>query len=202
MKYPLYCLLLASGSFLAGCSEDDDPAATQPELEIKEVTDLNADKAANEGHFVFYSLEDGKTVPYADSASNNWDIAFSHTDIILNGGVSGPGNAAGQIVSGIFEELSEAPEAGYQEDTEAGPAFSSDWYHYTMFDEPKHAVLPLAGTILLVKTTGGGYAKIEVISYYKGNPDTSSPDFADPEARTPAHYTFRYVYQPDGRAFQ
>src|SRR3546814_3887131 len=77
----------------------------------------------------------GKTVPATDSASNKWDIAFSGTSIILNGGVSGPGSTGGQLIEGVFTELSEAPESGYQEDAEGEPGISKDWYRYTFMEE-------------------------------------------------------------------
>ena len=197
--YPVYGLLIAAGLSLSACSEDDDPAVVQPDLEVQEIKDINTNKAENDGHFVFFNLADGKVVPFTDSASTKWDIAFSNTSIILNGGLNGPGNAAGQLIDGIFGELTEAPESGYKEDAEGEPGISKDWYHYTAMEEPMHAILPVAGKILVIKTAGGKYAKIEIISYYKGNPDTSTQEFADYINRVPSgYYTFRYVYQPDG----
>src|SRR3546814_4164285 len=94
----------------------------------------------------------GKTVPATDSASNKWDIAFSGTSIILNGGVSGPGSTGGQLIEGVFTELSEAPESGYQEDAEGEPGISKDWYRYTFMEEPQHAILPVAGKVLVVRS--------------------------------------------------
>lgn len=200
--YSVYTLLLLTGLSFSACSEDDGPAEVQPHLEVQEVKDLNSNPADNEGHFVFYSLAKGEKIPFSDSASAKWDIAFSGTSIILNGGVNGPAVAAGQVVEGIFEELIEAPESGYKKDAEGDPGISKDWYRYTAMEEPKHAILPVAGKILAVKTANGNYAKMEIISYYKGNPDTSSPGFADTDQRqveSPSrYYTFRYIYQPDG----
>lgn len=197
--YMIYTLLLSAGVSLTACSEDDDPAEVQPDLEIHTVEDFNTNPRDHEGHFVFYSLAEGKEVAVADSASAKWDIAFSKTSIILNGGASGPSGVTGQVVDGIFEELAEAPESGYQEDAEGVPGISKEWYRYTAMEEPQHAILPVAGKILVIKTEDGQYAKMEIISYYEGNPDTSTEEFADYVNRVPsAYYTFRYVYQPDG----
>src|SRR3546814_13813911 len=82
-SYLFYSLLAVTSLSLASCSEDDDPPAVIPKLQVKEVVDLNADKAANDSHYVFFSLVDGQTVPATDSACNKWAIAFVGTSIIL-----------------------------------------------------------------------------------------------------------------------
>jgi len=46
--------------------------------------------------------------------------------------------------------------------------------------------------VIFLKTAEGKYAKLEMLSYHKGAPAAPIPTS---EAR---HYTFRYVYQPDG----
>jgi len=46
--------------------------------------------------------------------------------------------------------------------------------------------------VIFLKTAEGKYAKLEILSYHKGAPAAPIPTS---EAR---HYTFRYVYQPDG----
>src|SRR3546814_1919080 len=83
-SYLFYSLLAVTSLSLASCSEDDDPPAVIPKLQVKEVVDLNADKAANDSHYVFFSLVDGKTVPATDSASNKWDIALDRKRTRLN----------------------------------------------------------------------------------------------------------------------
>jgi hypothetical protein len=51
----------------------------------------------------------------------------------------------------------------------------------------------------VIKTADGKYAKVEMISYYKGNPNTTTAAFADLATRpTSRYYTFRFAYQGDG----
>jgi hypothetical protein len=51
----------------------------------------------------------------------------------------------------------------------------------------------------VIKTSDGKYAKLEMKSYYKGNPDTTTPTFADLATRPASRfYTFRFAYQADG----
>lgn len=183
--------------FLSAC-DDDDVTRLVP-LEANEVIDLNATSTKN---FTLFSFKDNVVVANADSATLNWDIGLLGTTIILNGGTSGSGEAAGQIVNGIFDELTEAPEAAYVSDSAEGKAIlgSNGWYTYTgTTTVPNHAILPIAGKILVLKTSDGKYVKVEIISYYQGNPDTTTPAFADLASRPASRfYTFRFVYQPDG----
>ena len=40
---------------------------------------------------------------------------------------------------------------------------------------------------------------MEIISYYKANPHTTTATFADLNTRPASrYYTFRFIYQPDG----
>lgn len=181
----------------SGCDDDNETPVIQ--LEATEVADLNSVSTKN---FMLFSFEENAVVLNADSATATWDIGFRGTTIILNGGTSGPGQASGQIVSGIFDELKEAPDAGYIADAADEKAIvgSNGWYTYTgTTSVPNHAILPIAGKILVLKTGDGKYAKVEIISYYQGNPDTTTPAFADLTTRPASrYYTFRFIYQPDG----
>ena len=53
-------------------------------------------------------------------------------------------------------------------------------------------ITPIPGKILVVRTRDGKYAKIEILSYYKGAP-------ANPNPMTDAsrYYTFRFLYNPN-----
>lgn len=191
-------LLLFATTLFTACDEDDNAPVVQ--LEATTVSDLNAVSTKN---FTLFSFADGATVANTDSTTTHWDIGFRGTTIILNGGVSGPGQAAGQIVNGIFEELLEAPTDGYAQDSQTTKAIqgSGGWYTYTGEAQsgPKHAVLPNAGKILVLKTADGKHVKMEILSYYLGNPNTTTAEFADLTTRPAArYYTFRFIYQPDG----
>lgn len=183
----------------ASCVDSDDAAPNAQPLTAAEVSDLDATSTSK---YTFYSFADGSVIANADSASSKWDVGFRGTTIILNGGVSGPGLASGQIVDGIFDEIVDAPASGYTQDTDAAKAItgSGGWYTYTgTTSVPNHAVLPNAGKVLVLKTASGKYVKVEIVSYYLGNPPTSAAAFADLASRPASrYYTFRYLYQPDG----
>lgn len=189
-------LVLLAG--ISACDSDPNNDDDLP-LNATTVTDLAADPAVNvgptgpvgNGRFTFFSLKDNAVV--TDSASTDWDLGFRGTTIIVNGGVSGPGQGAAQVVTGLFEEITEAPADGWATDTAEGTAIptgsGNGWYNY---DFVAMIVSPIPGRVLLVKTADGKYAKVRIVSYYKGAPET--PD-TESESR---YYTFDYVYQPDG----
>ena len=108
--------------------------------------------------------------------------------------MSGPGNASLQVIDGVFEDLTEAPQTGYLTDTQVGNAIltgsGNGWYNY---NPALNLVTPIPGRFVVVKTTKGYYAKLRIISYYKGAPATV--DTSTDEAR---YYTFEFVIQKDG----
>jgi hypothetical protein len=201
MKNPFRIHVLAALAIvftLTSC-DDDNPAPEIVTLSASQVSDLDAVSTSS---YTLFSFESGANVSNADSATNAWDIGFRGTTIILNSGISGPGQAEGQLVDGIFGELTEAPVTGYSRDTDAAKAIigSGGWYTYTgTTSVPNHAILPNAGKILVIKTATGKFVKMEILSYYQGNPSTTTAEFADLAARAPSrYYTFRYLCQPDG----
>lgn len=190
-------LLLLSAICFSACDEDDENPIVQ--LEAETVADLNSVSTKN---YTLFSFSENTIVLNADSASSKWDIGFRGTTIILNSGTSGPGNAAGQTVDGIFEEIVEAPSDGYAVDGATKAIVGSGgWYTYTgeAPTGPKHAILPNAGKVLVLKTADGKFVKVEIMSYYLGNPNTTTAEFADLTTRAASrYYTFRFIHQPDG----
>ncbi|MEX0275602.1 MAG: HmuY family protein [Flavobacteriaceae bacterium] len=146
------------------------------------------------GPFVKFSFEEGKVI----DSDTKWDIAFRGTTIAVNGGVKTGtndepernGNAGAAIASGTFDDIGDIDGLNFEQDAEGSFAIptgsGNGWYTYT--GPPSHQIVPTAGKILVFRTHDGKYAKIEVLSYYK-DADASS------ESR---HYTFKYVYQPNG----
>lgn len=196
-------MVIAVAMIISACEKNNDTRATIL-LEAKTSADLNARPADNGGNATYFNLTTGQTVPASDSASTKWDIAFRSTTIKVNSGKSGPGTATAQVLTVGFDDLKIAPDSGYKPDTPdlAIPTGSNNgWYIYTgaAATGPKHAILPIAGRTIVVKTTDNKYAKIQIISYYKGNPNTSSDEFIDLAKRPQeAWYTFRYMIQADG----
>ncbi|HWK99110.1 MAG TPA: HmuY family protein [Parapedobacter sp.] len=144
--------------------------------EVKTVA--NIDASAETAYFNFAT---GKQVP---AGSAEWDIAFNRTTVLVNGGSSGSGNAAATLLKETsFEEVTQQPANGFKTDTEsekAIPAGSGNgWYEYNMAD---HSINPIPNRILVVKTTGAKYVKLEILGYYN-------------EANhNPANYSFRYSF--------
>lgn len=187
-------------SLLLGAALASQPVRAQA-VKVETVNDLPADPANNDpqsgrplgarNRFTFFSLKDGKQVPNSDSATAKWDIGFRSTTIIVNGGTGRAGKGGAYLHSGTFESLTTVPEnATFSVDQSlnqlAIPTGSGNgWYTYG-----GGVITPTPEKILIIRTADGKYAKVEVLSYYKGGPDGPGS-----ESR---YYTFRYAYQPDG----
>lgn len=159
--------------------------------EIVVVKDLNA----NTKPYIYFSLVTGKDVPAGDSKTDKWDVAFSKTTITVNGGTSGPGQGGAQVLEKSFDQIAEAPKDGYKTDGESGSAIpggsGNSWYKYDM---SVHAILPIVGRTILVKTAAGRFAKIEIISYYKGAPEEVPTEES-------SYFTFRYSLADENGKF-
>jgi hypothetical protein len=224
MKFLNYFLIIGVVfSFTLGlfsCS-DDDPAPIPVVSTI--FSDLDADYAPFEpitgpptgppkrigetNEFTFFSFATGEIVANTDSATSNWDIGFRRSEIIFNSGANGPGNTTALMLEDIFDEVLEAPADGYASDTDNENVISSspqntgapaNYWWFNSGSGSSTVVAPIAGRVIVVKTSQNRYAKMEILSYYKGAP--AAPDNMADEDR---HYTFRYVYQPnDTRKFE
>ncbi|MBK9272724.1 MAG: HmuY family protein [Saprospiraceae bacterium] len=198
MKNVFYFIIVCCVSIFS-CTEDDPVTPSVVTSVI--VRELPADPytgidpvtmrpTGDKGVFTFYRLSDSSLVANSDSATTKWDIGFKGSTIITNGGSSGPGQGGALVIDGIFSELAEIP-ASSNFIVDNNPNFGVDrsWYKY---DPSAMVFTPVPGKIILIRTADGKYAKLEVLSYYKGAP--ANPTVRD-ESR---YYTFRYVYQPDG----
>ncbi|MEL1252718.1 HmuY family protein [Flavobacterium sp. DGU38] len=183
--------LLALFIFTASCSSDDDNSDnTIPAVETKKVSDLNATSTTA---FTKFSFSENKVV-----TDDNWDIAFSATTILVNGGTkkteaepARTGSGAVSIVSGVFTDVTTFPEAStFKQDAAtvyAIPTGSGNgWYNYA-----NTVISPIAGKVFVVKTHDGKYAKFEILSYYKGAPVTPDPS----KTEDTRFYTFNFAYQ-------
>ena len=159
--------------------------------EIIVIKDLNA----NAQPYAYFSLAKGKDVSADEAKTANWDIAFSKTTIAINSGSSGPGQAGALVVEQPFESIAEAPIEGYKADQEGAFAIpggsGNSWYKYDM---TVHAIRPIAGRTLLVKTTDGRFAKVQIISYYKGAPEEVPTEES-------SYLTFRYAFADENGKF-
>lgn len=196
-----FLIMLAVPALLFGCDKNEVAPVVELEAVLAENVEAPGDvinrttgEVEKVNPFVYYSLETNNLV---SSVDGNWDIGFKGTTIIVNSGVSGPGQALAAMVQGTFEEINEVPDAlTLRSDTTnefAIPTGSGNgWYNY---NPQTNIVSPIPGRIMLVKTNAGNYAKIEILSYYKNNPPLTEVD----GRTTPrAFYTFQYVIQQNG----
>jgi hypothetical protein len=217
-KILFFFFILAICSVIVSCDNgsDPDPVVSQT------ISDLNADYAPYEdplptnrpplrvgetNQYTLFSFKTGAIVDGVNIGTDQWDIGFRSTSIIVNSGTSGSSTVTAQIVSGTLESITEAPMDGYKSDNNAGttpaernaiPAGSGNgWYTYA---QATNLISPIPGKVIVVKTADNRYAKFEILSYYKGAPANAAPEPAG--ADMDRHYTFRYVYQPnDTRTF-
>ena len=184
MKKQLLALIIFGfGIILSSCSEKaTEPDNKKGNLESKTITDLAADVSAKPGDpatFTYFNFTTGDTVAASEANAINWDIAFSQTTIKTNE------NCTVLVLEQTdFSSLLEAPASGYATYSKIS------WYSY---NQENHQISPIPGVILVFKTSNGKYAKMKVISYYKGNPVEYSQELS-----VSRYYTFEYVYQPDG----
>ena len=158
--------------------------------------------ATDRENWAYVNLMEGETVDIADPATSMaWDLGFKRTEVIVNGGVSGPGKTGAMALENIsFEDVLEAPEGEYIPDNEQITTFArgDGWYTYT--GPPNHWVLPNPRTYVLripadptAESEGPYYyAKVRFIGYYENNETKEGSGYVSIE----------YLLQDDGtRAF-
>lgn len=198
-------LFIASSLFLfSACSESSTGVdeTSEPALETHQVEELHAPADRSDpdaSPFVYFNIRSGEEVSADLADTDQWDIAFRSTSVIINSGDSGPGEAGAVILDVPFGEVTVAPQDGYNEDSSDDPAIA-DWYTYTGMSEPAHAIIPHEDKTIVLRTADGNhYAKLQIQNYYQGNPTYEEEDFVDYEAREQAYpaqyYTFRYSIQ-------
>lgn len=196
-------ILLSIIWFTTACSNNtvgtDDPVS-EVEIELIENLHAPADRSNPDAFpYVYFNLRTGEIVDADQAQSNNWDIAFQGTSVIVNSGSSGPGSAAALMLDIEFESVELAPSEGYRQDSSEEPAItgSGGWYTYTGNGNPPFAVISHEDTTIVLKTADGNhYVKLHIMSYYKDNPDYDSEEFANLQSRPESqYYTFRYAIQ-------
>lgn len=190
-----FFLLLSLLLFSCGTEEKPEPVVPLEAILVRDLAAPNdvIDRATGQvtqaRPFVFFSLETQSVV----AESQEWDIAFKGTTIRVNSSK----NVSAAVANGIFDELKQVP-ASTQFASDSGNTFAiptgsgTGWYNY---NSATFTVTPIPGRILLFRTAKGNYVKMEILSYYKGNPPVAE---INPMTTPSAHYTFRYVLQPNG----
>ncbi|WP_243665232.1 HmuY family protein [Rhodothermus marinus] len=166
---------------LAACDSSEPLDETTP-VEAVRVEDLPADpttpdpqtgRPVGTGRYTFFSLRTGEIVlrydepDRSDSASTAWDLAFQGTNILINGGTSGPGQGGAVVLEVPFDEVTEAPtddqfrvdgvdECPNGVKRAICPGSGNGWYNY---DPTTHIVTPIPGRTIVVRTADGRYAR-------------------------------------------
>jgi hypothetical protein len=186
-KWMISTVLLTT--LFVSCQKDKfTPAA----IEAKELL-VNGNPSG--GNFTLYNVTTGEVVPNTDSATNKWDFGIRFEKIIINSNASGPGAAQVQVVNGIMDTYTTAPELNYAYDTTTTKLAvkGSDWYNY---DAVNRTFSPKAGKLFIFKTNAGKYAKMEMLS---ADPTDDNGNAVVPPTRpTKIKYKFRKAVQTDG----
>ena len=195
---------------LVACSKDEGTevvvpvsAITVKDLAADTVTGLGPDgRPQSAGTTTYYSLVDNKSIASTDVASTKWDIAFSSTKILINGGTSGLGIGGAFVQIGSFDTFTSIPaDSIFKTDNSNAASFAiplgsgKAWYNY---DGLTTLVSPIAGRVLVIRTATGKFAKIEIISYYKGGVTLPASASVNDKLFKQRYYTFRYASQPNG----
>jgi len=175
----------------------DEDVITFVELNASQY-DVNILDSLVTGKFEKFSFSEGDTVNH-----DNWDVAFSGTTIIVNGGdsysVNQPertGNAAVYIATGVMSDIKIVDINKLEQDNASEPAIIDDLgiseQGWASYDISTHILSPIPGRILVFRTHDNKYAKMEIIYFY------DSPEPQPLEGDFGGFYTFNYVYQLDG----
>lgn len=140
--------------------------------------------------------------------SNSWDLAFTdlyNSLVIVNNGtnVKSPGNGgAGKGAIVLYDQpyssITTAPDDAYFAANNLNSIgwdgyplpSNKGWYFYSM---TTHLARAMPNRTFVVRTADGKFAKLELISMYKGNPPTVT------DLLWPAPYfTIRFFLQEDG----
>ncbi|WP_316841930.1 HmuY family protein [Pedobacter gandavensis] len=202
-------LVLLSILTLSACTKKE----IKPELEDGKSTVVK-DLAGDVGNTVgsgkpfepfYFSMKTAAKVPASEKLTASWDLAFAkeyNSYVSINNGTDanslgfgGPGKGAMMVVNQAYAQLKTAPSdaeftAKSISSTGIDVGNGNGWFFYEM---NTHIAVPVKNRTFVIRTADGKYAKLELISMYKGAPAVVS------DLNWPAPYfTFRYFLQTDG----
>ena len=176
-------LALAALALAAPASaQDADATEIEPTsvLVIEDVPTYSAGMGRTDGPFTLISLDGAVVVApdaaaRADSASGAWDIGIRGTEVILNGGTSGPGGRRGRLLptalgpnATVTGPLGTMPMDGDGECPRGEPRVvchgsGNGWYAYA-----GNGVEPLDRTLLVERPDGTTFA-VRFVRYVLGD---------------------------------
>lgn len=193
----LLCLLSLGFN---GCKDDESsttaPDNTNKTLTIKTVFDLEPNLADG---WLYYSFDTESIIPASQAETDLWDIKFRALDfdpdkpetykvlintyiskgfIFLNSGtVNVNGKTLGIVMDSSYTQLTTAPaDANFKQDDTTYAGVTSKSIITNQFlvysGAPNHAVSQKSSNVLVLKTKSGIYVKMQLLSMYKGHPET------------------------------
>lgn len=154
------------------------PASAQGTVLIEDVPTYSAGMGQADGPFTLLSLRDGAIVVApdaevrADSASAAWDLGLRGTEVILNGGASGPGGVTGALVSLPYDAVTALPDTLTADGEGACPrgaarvvchGSGNGWYVYEA-----NGVQPVGDRTLVLRRADGSAVKVRFLTYQLG----------------------------------
>lgn len=192
---------------------EDFETVPLPPKKIKKISTNNPIikvNAKERNTWVLVDFSSGKTqkISEAEAETNKlnqtaWDLGFSRTKIISNGGKTNPSGKTGVINLGPvdFDEIRTAPEIGYAQDHRSlGNLINKElagWYNYrtrTHNIESKRNVYAL-------KLNNGTFMKMRILNYYCGQKDQKCRSMMCTREEA-ACLTIEYILaEPDSKTF-
>ena len=130
--------------------------------------------------WMLVEFSSGKTLKISEDEAEtdklhqtNWDMAFSRTKIITNGGKTNPAGKTGVINLGLtnFDDIRTAPETGYVQDHRSlGNLINKElagWYNY----RTRTHNIESKRNVYAMKLNNGVYMKMRILNYYCGLKD-------------------------------
>lgn len=130
--------------------------------------------------WMLVEFSSGKTLKISEDEAEtdklnqvNWDMAFSRTKIITNGGKTNPSGKTGVINLGLtnFDDIRAAPETGYVQDHRSlGNLINKElagWYNY----RTRTHNIESKRNVYAMKLNDGVFMKMRILNYYCGQKD-------------------------------
>ncbi|MGY8765405.1 MAG: HmuY family protein [Nitrospinaceae bacterium] len=136
--------------------------------------------AKDRNAWMLLEFSSGKTLKISEDEAEtnklnqtNWDMAFSRTKIITNGGKTNASGKTGVINLGLtnFDDIRTAPETGYVQDHRSlGNLINKElagWYNY----RTRTHNIESKRNVYAMKLNNGVFMKMRILNYYCGQKD-------------------------------
>ena len=136
--------------------------------------------AKDRNAWILLEFSSGKTLKISEDEAEtnklnqtNWDMAFSRTKIITNGGKTNASGKTGVINLGLtnFDDIRTAPETGYVQDHRSlGNLINKElagWYNY----RTRTHNIESKRNVYAMKLNNGVFMKMRILNYYCGQKD-------------------------------